>query len=71
MSDKREGKEDRAAILALVRQYWENHHKQTTSFSPGQKLPYSGRIFDGDEMENLVDSALEFWLTYGRYSKNT
>lgn len=31
------------------------------------RLPYAGRVYDGDEVLNLVDSALEFWLTGGRY----
>ena len=28
-----------------------------------------GGVFDEKEMVNLVDSSLEFWLTYGRWSK--
>lgn len=32
-------------------------------------IKYAGRVFDEKEMLNLVDSLLEFWLTYGRYSK--
>jgi CDP-4-dehydro-6-deoxyglucose reductase, E1 len=33
------------------------------------KVPYAGRIFDEEEIINAVDSSLEFWLTYGKYSK--
>ena len=28
----------------------------------------SGKVFDGDELKNLVDSSLDFWLTTGRYA---
>jgi len=33
------------------------------------RINYAGRVFDENELVNLVDSALEFWLTYGRYSR--
>lgn len=39
-------------------------------FIPGKsRINYAGRVYDEKEMINLVDSSLEFWLTYGRYSK--
>ncbi len=39
-------------------------------FEPGvSRVPYAGRVFDAEEMVNLVDSALEFWLSHGRYSQ--
>lgn len=34
-----------------------------------KRLSYAGRIYDEEEMKNLVDSALEFWLTNGRYTE--
>jgi CDP-6-deoxy-D-xylo-4-hexulose-3-dehydrase len=38
-------------------------------FLPGvTPIPYSGRVFDGDEMATLVESALDFWLTAGPYA---
>ncbi|KIX10894.1 lipopolysaccharide biosynthesis protein RfbH [Dethiosulfatarculus sandiegensis] len=58
-------------ILAKTREYYELAHKDDRSgFRPGQdRINYGGRVFDHREMENLLDSSLEFWLTYGRYSK--
>jgi len=42
---------------------------QNQIFKPGEsKINYSGRVYDDKEMVNLVDSALDFWLTYGKYS---
>ena len=38
-------------------------------FTPGQSpVPVSGRVYGAKEMENLVDSALDFWLTNGRFN---
>ena len=31
-------------------------------------MPVSGKVFDEAEMRLLVDSALDFWLTTGRYA---
>ena len=58
--------------LIDTRRYYQNTHniQQKQSFSPGKSgITYAGRVFDEKEMINLVDSSLEFWLTYGRYSK--
>ena len=43
---------------------------QRVKFEPGiSRVNYAGRVFDEHEMVNLVDSSLDFWLTYGTYSK--
>lgn len=60
----------RQDILAKVREYFALTHGQEKEFVPGTStVNYAGRVFDASEMCNLVDSSLEFWLTYGRYSK--
>ncbi|TCD47961.1 lipopolysaccharide biosynthesis protein RfbH [Chlorobium sp. N1] len=59
-------------ILAKTREYYELVHKpvQEAPFEPGQsRVAYAGRVFDEKEMINLVDSSLDFWLTYGTYSR--
>ncbi|MFA7230158.1 MAG: lipopolysaccharide biosynthesis protein RfbH [Victivallaceae bacterium] len=58
-------------ILEQVKEYYHLvHDKSEENFVPGEsKVNYGGRVFDEKEMTNLVDSSLEFWLTYGRYSK--
>lgn len=44
---------------------------QSSEFVPGlSRIPYAGRVFDEQEIVNLVDSSLDFWLTYGRYSRD-
>ena len=61
-------KEFRQKILDLVQQYAEQFHVKEKKFEPGQKIPYASRVYDSAEMVNLIDSALEFWLTSGRYT---
>lgn len=59
----------RQEILELVAAYWERFHKGEKAFVPGQRIPYASRVYDSREMVNLVDSALDFWLTAGRYTQ--
>ena len=61
--------EMRGKILALVREYCEKYHAPKEDFAPGDRLPYAARVYDHEEMENLVESALEFWLTAGHYTE--
>ncbi|MCM1191652.1 MAG: lipopolysaccharide biosynthesis protein RfbH [Butyrivibrio sp.] len=61
-------RQDREAILRQVREYCEKHHK-VKEYREGDRIPYAGRVYDGEEMVNLVDSALDFWLTAGRYTE--
>ncbi len=59
-------------ILQKTKEYYELFHKpaQTKPFVAGKsRVNYAGRVFDEQEMINLVDSSLDFWLTYGDYSK--
>lgn len=60
--------EARQEILAAVREYCERFHNRKKKFQPGDRISYASRIYDHREMTNLVDSALEFWLTSGRYT---
>jgi CDP-6-deoxy-D-xylo-4-hexulose-3-dehydrase len=58
----------RAQILGLVREYHDEAFAPT-DFVPGETaVPYAGRVFDAHEIETLVDSSLDFWLTTGRYA---
>ena len=54
-------------ILELVKEYCETYHNKQKTFAEGDRIPYASRVYDSEEMVNLVDSALEFWLTSGRY----
>ena len=56
-------------ILEMVREYCDTYHNQDEAYKEGERIPYASRVYDHEEMELLVDSALEFWLTSGRYVK--
>ena len=55
-------------ILSLVAEYCGRYHTKKEGFTAGDRIPYASRVYDAAEMTNLVDSALEFWLTAGRYT---
>lgn len=62
----------REEILDRVKEYYRIAHLpgEVAPFVPGEsRVNYAGRVFDENEMVNLVDSSLEFWLTYGRFSR--
>ncbi|HEY1406859.1 MAG TPA: lipopolysaccharide biosynthesis protein RfbH, partial [Spirochaetota bacterium] len=61
----------REEILKKVAEYYSAvDSEKDKSFVPGKsRVNYAARVFDEKEMFNLVDSSLEFWLTYGRYSR--
>lgn len=57
----------REEILNLVAEYCDRFH-QKKLYEEGDRIPYASRVYDHQEMVNLVDSSLEFWLTSGRYT---
>ena len=60
--------EARQQILEMVGEYCDRFHNKKKEFEPGDRITYAARVYDKSEMRNLVDSALEFWLTSGRYT---
>lgn len=68
MFDGMNEKEAREKILSFVAEYCEKFHNTDKKFIAGDRIPYASRIYDSEEMINLVDSSLEFWLTSGRYT---
>jgi len=59
----------RAQIRQLVAQYHSAAFCSSQNFVPGQTpVPVSGRVFDAEDIQFLVDSALDFWLTTGRFA---
>ena len=66
MSTKEELKKQ---ILELTREYYKEVHGVKQDFVPGKtKVNYGGRYFDAEEMVNLVDASLDFWLTAGPWA---
>ena len=56
-------------ILTMVAEYCNTYHNKKKPYEPGDRITYAARVYDQEEMCNLVDSALEFWLTSGRYTE--
>lgn len=68
MFEHKSEQQAREEILSMVDLYCKEFHNQKKDFKKEQRIPYASRIYDSAEMMNLVDSALEFWLTAGRYT---
>lgn len=60
--------EARNEILEMVGAYCDKYHAKK-EYQVGDRIPYASRVYDREEMCNLVDSSLEFWLTSGRYTE--
>ena len=61
------GKAIREQILSLVAEYYRSEHIKP-DHSPGDPIPYGGRVYDEKELQSLVSSSLDFWLTTGPWS---
>jgi CDP-6-deoxy-D-xylo-4-hexulose-3-dehydrase len=58
----------REEILQLVSKYYREKFSGKF-FTPGSDLVhYAGRVFDEQELINLIDSSLDFYLTSGRFA---
>lgn len=55
------------SVLNSVKEYYKQYMIKP-EYQDGDRIPYASRVFDEHEVINLVDSALEFWLTAGRYT---
>ncbi|MGO9076131.1 MAG: lipopolysaccharide biosynthesis protein RfbH [Terriglobales bacterium] len=59
----------RERIRSLVGEYY-GQAFPAREFVPGSSpVPISGRVFDEQELELLVESSLDFWLTTGRFAE--
>lgn len=61
--------EAREMILSMTEAYYQAFHQPKAPYQEGDRIAYASRVYDAEEMKNLVDSALEFWLTSGRYTE--
>lgn len=60
----------RFQVIQSAIKHYEIAHKaqQAQPFTPGESIPYAGRVFDHKEIANLIEATLDFWLTTGRYA---
>ena len=69
MVDKKEIELIKKDIFKSIKIYYNKKFKKKEEFLPGKtRINYGGRVFDENEIINLVDSSLEFWLTEGRFT---
>ncbi len=59
----------RKEILELTREYYDAAFPEKPFVGGISQIPVSGKVFDAEELTNLVDSSLDFWLTTGRYAE--
>lgn len=60
----------RSRILDLVSEYHRVAFPPRSPSAPVTEVPVSGKVFDDKEMRSLVDAALDFWLTSGRFAES-
>ena len=58
----------RTMILDLTGEYARRFHAPKPFVAGESPVPVSGKVYDESDMRHLVDSALDFWLTTGRFN---
>ena len=66
---KQEETKIREIIFEKVRELYSLKFKNKQFISGKTPVRYAGRVFDENELINLVDASLDFWLTAGRYAE--
>lgn len=59
---------EKEQIFELVREYVRENHA-AKEYKKGDKINYAGRVYDDEELVNLIDASLDFWLTAGKYTR--
>jgi CDP-4-dehydro-6-deoxyglucose reductase, E1 len=59
----------REQILELVKAYYQEKFKENIFNSETDLIHYASRVFDDQELVNLVDASLDFFLTANRYAE--
>ncbi len=65
---KPRAEELRTQIRALTAEYFREAFSAREFIAGESPVPVSGKVFDEVEMQSLVDSSLDFWLTTGRFA---
>ena len=60
--------EARQEILSMVGEYYHAFKEPKKAFEPGDRINYAGRVYNEREMQALTETALDFWLTTGRFA---
>jgi CDP-6-deoxy-D-xylo-4-hexulose-3-dehydrase len=57
----------RKKIFKLIENYSNAFHSPK-KYKKGDRISYAGRVFDFEEIKNLIDASLDFWLTSGKWT---
>ncbi len=60
--------ETRKEIMELTRKYYRETFGTQRFDSKNDLIHYAGRVFDDEELVNLIDSSLDFYLTANRFT---
>ena len=69
MAAERSTETIRSEIMSLIEEYYAVAHGRKPFSRDSSPVPVSGRVYDAHDMMSLVDSALDFWLTTGRFNE--
>lgn len=58
----------RRKILDLVEQYYKVTHNLDSFIPNKHSIPTSGKVFDFNEIQSLISSSLDFWLTSDKFN---
>lgn len=58
----------RAGARYIVGKHYTQLHRPHPFIAGQSPVPVSGRVYGPEEMQSLVESALDFWLTTGRFN---
>ncbi len=59
----------RQQILKLSEEYYEEQFPNRPFVAGESPVPVSGKVLSGKDLRNLVDAALDCWLTTGRFAR--
>jgi CDP-4-dehydro-6-deoxyglucose reductase, E1 len=59
----------REQILSLAEEYFDEQFPNRAFVAGEAVVPVSGKVLSGKDLRNLVDAALDCWLTTGRFAK--
>ena len=60
---------DRKKIFDLVKKYYKKNNISPKFIKGKSAIPVSGKVLDASDIVHIVDSALDGWLTTGRFNK--
>ena len=59
----------REQILRLAEEYYDEQFPNRPFVAAESPVPVSGKVLNGKDLRNLVDAALDCWLTTGRFAQ--